>query len=225
MITIISPHLDDAVLSLGDFLARNEVPVSVVTVLAGIPGFLPLTKYDFDCGFSSGAEAMGRRRVEDKDALAFLRCEAHHLDFLDMQYGIEQNPEQIKAALKPHLDMAFGPVYVPLGLVHPDHELVARCAMEMLLPQEGREIFVYEDAPSRVLYPESVREAILLLGGRGWVVSDAIYVPQELDLMRRKMQAIHHYRSQLWSLDLASSLAPERIHPVVPSRVLEEIPS
>ena len=49
---VLSPHLDDAVLSVGRFLAASPGTV-VITVFAGIPGGLGLTRYDRSCGFAT----------------------------------------------------------------------------------------------------------------------------------------------------------------------------
>lgn len=87
---IVSPHLDDAVLSAGATLAmlassRNTLPVA--TVFAGLPEG-PLSgvakAFHNDCGQSDNAIA--ERRDEDKAAMAVLGAEPVHLGFLDAVY-------------------------------------------------------------------------------------------------------------------------------------------
>src|SRR5215207_6968258 len=84
---LVSPHLDDAVLSAGQFIAGRPDCV-VATVFAGTPPTQAvLTSYDDKCGFKSAAEAMEARRAEDLEAISVLQAKAKHLDFVDSQYG------------------------------------------------------------------------------------------------------------------------------------------
>ena len=68
-IVVLSPHLDDAVLSIGASIAgltRRGARVDVVTVLAGDPLLsAPAGAYDRSCGFTNAGEAAGIRRSED----------------------------------------------------------------------------------------------------------------------------------------------------------------
>ena len=57
---IVSPHLDDAVLSVGQVMAGRP-DMTVATVFSGVPrrcGPGDLTTYDRDCGFTSAAKAI-----------------------------------------------------------------------------------------------------------------------------------------------------------------------
>jgi LmbE family N-acetylglucosaminyl deacetylase len=84
---VISPHLDDAILGAGQFIAGRPDCVAT-TVFAGTPAAQAvLTSYDDKCGFSSAAEATDARRAEDLEALSVLQAKAVHLDFVDSQYG------------------------------------------------------------------------------------------------------------------------------------------
>lgn len=87
---VISPHLDDAVLSAGaslHALATTGVPVTVVTLFAGIP------KPPFSAAARALHEQCGhptalveRRREEDARALAHLGVALRHEDFHDAVY-------------------------------------------------------------------------------------------------------------------------------------------
>lgn len=96
-IKVISPHLDDAVLSLTEFLLARGEPVVVVTV------------------FSEGDEA---RKAENVAALAVLGFDEHNLGLVD-QPGRDTDDGLHVLATVP------GPLLAPLGIHHPDHRLVA----------------------------------------------------------------------------------------------------
>jgi LmbE family N-acetylglucosaminyl deacetylase len=86
---IISPHLDDAVISLGGLLTKESQKTKIITVFAGIPE-RPLTRvWDLNCGFRNSTKAMEGRITENKLALASLGIEEKNiinLPFLDIQY-------------------------------------------------------------------------------------------------------------------------------------------
>ena len=96
----------------------------------------------------------------------------------------------------------------PLGLVHPDHH-TARRVYEQLVAATRIEAWIYEDLPSRVLWPEEVPEAL------GWW-KDLGYKP-DLGFIgtgpaEMKQKALACYRSQLWALDEHCCLVPERLY-------------
>ncbi len=160
MIVVVSPHLDDAVLSCGGLLAmaaeRGE-PTCVITV------------------FSSGAEGE-RRRAEDQEALAILGAEAVHVGLLDApeRLGLARThgalveqavvaPDDVAAvvaALSPALERMYGArIVVPLGVGgHVDHLVVHEA-----FASTARHAELYEDRPY-ALVPGAVRARLLELG-------------------------------------------------------------
>jgi LmbE family N-acetylglucosaminyl deacetylase len=215
---VVSTHLDDAVLSCAEFIQENQGAL-IVTVFAGIPGELPLTKYDVDCGFRSGTEAVTRRRAEDSNAAAVLGAWCEHLGFFDRQYGIDTDPQALLDAFTKRFGYENGsdpePVVLPLGIEHPDHETVSRLAAQALadVDYNGRVLF-YEDLPNRVHRPQLVHPARSRLRHAGWNLApvplhDA--VPRDRERLAAKRTAIWCYRSQLSLMDIDSCLVPERI--------------
>lgn len=205
---IVSPHLDDAVLSCGQLLADRE-HITVCTVFAGTPDDpATSTEYDHSCGFRNAGSAVALRRAEDVSALGLLKAKFVHLDFLDSQYdGQRGDPADIAIALR---DVArrVHPEFVvmPLGLVHPDHERTADACVTAFGGFD--QLFAYEDLPSRVLYPESVPCRLDWLRSFGFEVTrDA---PGGEGPIARKQRAVRSYRSQLWALNLHAVLVPER---------------
>ena len=88
----ISPHLDDAALSVGatlaDFAVRGA-DVEVLTLFAGAP-HEPLSEvarvFHVKCGLPTDAAAIALRREEDQAAMHELGAHAHHREFLDAIY-------------------------------------------------------------------------------------------------------------------------------------------
>ena len=84
-VAIVSPHLDDAVLSCGNFMASHP-GVSVVTVFAGNPPAYPtdpMRQWDVQSGFAPGDDVMETRRHEDDAALEVLGAKPVHLEFIE----------------------------------------------------------------------------------------------------------------------------------------------
>jgi LmbE family N-acetylglucosaminyl deacetylase len=88
----ISPHLDDAALSIGATLAKwalRGVEVHVCTLFAGTP-VEPLSsvarRFHDMCDLPHDASAIALRRQEDLTAMTVLGAQAHHEDFLDAVY-------------------------------------------------------------------------------------------------------------------------------------------
>lgn len=205
MTIIISPHPDDAVLTLGQYMAST--PTVVVTVFAGIPEPHVLSDYDASRGFTSSADAMRCRRAEDEAACALLGAEAVHLDFLDNQYGRPANDDEITAALRGSMSNADRLVFAPLGIGHPDHVQVARCARAA---RGTGTLLVAEELPYRVLWPEQVVDALDKLRAEGWAIAD---LPYPLDQGPRitKAAVISEYASQFPDEIDPSCLVPERV--------------
>src|SRR4051812_28581985 len=86
-IVVVSPHLDDGVLSCGGLLAGRPRS-TVVTVFAGRPETpRPLTPWDAAGGFSPDDDVMAARRQEDTSACAAVGATPVWLPFLDAQYS------------------------------------------------------------------------------------------------------------------------------------------
>lgn len=208
---IISPHLDDAVLSVGQVMA-GWPGATVATVFAGRPSDpMVQTSYDRDCGFLNAGRAVARRRSEDKAALHILNAHPVHLDFVDHQYGEPADEQAITDTLLALTAKAEATVLIgPLGLAHPDHH-TARRAYEQLLTRTTVEAWLYEDLPSRVLWPEEVPEALAWWKGTGHRPELGFVGTGPLE---RKQRALERYRSQqgpLLALSPHAFLVPERL--------------
>lgn len=208
---VISPHLDDAVLSAGQVIG-SWPGATVATVCAGAPADDRLTEYDRNSGFESARQAMVIRRNEDRDALHSLGALGFYCNLLDDQYG-GSTVDEIERALSAVLEAVQPTVVVaPLGLVHPDHIKVAEACRNLAITYgeswSGAHWWVYEDQPSRVLYPETVEPALSRWREVGLELKLGFIGTVDLS---RKEEAVRCYASQLWALDLHAVLCPERL--------------
>lgn len=148
---VVSPHLDDGVLGCAGLLARRAGSI-VCTVFAGEPAVAMRTDWDEASGFADAHEAVRARRREDERALALCSATPLWLEFLDGQYGASPDVADVAHALAEQFARfdAYLPV-CPLGLWHPDHQLVGAACR--LLLQTGRlaRYIAYEDAIYRAM--------------------------------------------------------------------------
>lgn len=219
---VISPHLDDAVLSLGQHLQTDEF--KVVTVFAGSPEDDVCSDYDRSIGFTSSADAMSARRDEDRRATDVLDNQIEHLGFFDRQYRSEDqlSPDALSALVRIFQGIFAEDVqvYMPLGIGHPDHRAVAQAAV-LACPfrtrtGEERSILFYEELPYRVLNPEQVVAALDRLRNVGWYVAD-MPDPIAHGPLGRKAAAIAEYGSQFPNgAEDPCLLVPERVWRCMP---------
>src|SRR5215475_10737671 len=210
--TVISPHLDDAVFSCGQWLAEHPGSV-VVTVFAGLPAATPTpTEWDARCGFASGTDAVATRRAEDHRALALLGAQPLWLEFEDSQYGSETDKRDIAATLRDILwTRDQERVLIPLGLFHTDHYLAHESAIVALRALGARCALAYEDSLYRGI-PGLLQErlaALLSNGRQATPARDQAHVCGPL-----KNQAVLAYASQLRAFGpngFTDTRRPERI--------------
>jgi LmbE family N-acetylglucosaminyl deacetylase len=212
---VVSPHLDDAVLSCGEALQHADVTdATVVTIFAGLPeSDLPLTNFDVQSGYTSARAAVLHRRLEDARATSVLGVTGEHLGFFDRQYGKGNDVDEIVGALVVLLEQhAPDALWVPLGLLHPDHELVGRCARAAAAISGIESLTVYEELPGRVIADAvALARAQAQLYDDGWQVDRPVHVARNERTLAVKNAALHCYGSQLWALDMHSCLVPERL--------------
>jgi LmbE family N-acetylglucosaminyl deacetylase len=136
-IVVVSPHLDDAVLSLGAAIAAASArgdDVRVLTVFPGDPGSdAEPSPWDARAGFGSAREAAAGRRAEDEEACALLGARTTWLEGMR-----EASAEELRRSLAAELAGADR-VYVPgFPCTHADHELVSLAVVEEPPPGELR---------------------------------------------------------------------------------------
>jgi LmbE family N-acetylglucosaminyl deacetylase len=207
MEVVLSPHLDDAVLSCWSVLTERESAI-VVNVFAGVPpGGTDLRWWDRLTGAVDSPARMRERLAEDVAALALSGRKATNLDALDRQYrDAGAAPPLVDLLLAELPDRAA--LYAPAGFGgHPDHLLVRDAALE--LARRGHPVTLYADLPHAI--PR---------GWPSWVRRDGVPSPEVDDEWREQMdgadpvvreldrevhaakvQAVMSYRSQVAALD------------------------
>jgi LmbE family N-acetylglucosaminyl deacetylase len=179
---VVSPHLDDAVLSCGLFLAANPGS-SIVTAFSHGPSTVsPLPAWDADSRyFPDGADVMGVRRGEDISSAAMAHAGTLHLGYWDSQYRISgygyqglpagELPAAIAADLAAQARAQPGLAWViPLGIHHPDHVVTAEAGLIFAGSQDGP-VYLYEELPYAPRYPTVVAERKKSLSQRDWALA------------------------------------------------------
>jgi LmbE family N-acetylglucosaminyl deacetylase len=214
---VVSPHLDDGVLSLGASIAawaRSGARVELLTVLAGDPSSnAPAGGWDSRAGFATEGDASRSRRREDARACAILGAVPVRLDFGYQDYERHGDEADVRAALADVVGDADAALLPGSPLTHPDHEWVVRTLGDASL--RARRLGFYLEQPYGLRSGDQTTPPWLdvALGTRlafadsGTVLRDRI----------AKLRALRAYASQLPLLALtgrrAATLArrPERI--------------
>lgn len=227
---VVSPHLDDAVLSAWSVLS-GPGEVRVVNVFTAIPEEGAPPWWDRMVGADDSRALMERRIAEDAEALALAGREPRNLGFPDRQYrdGQPLDTSAVMAALAPELAGA-GTVYAPAGLgLHSDH-VAAREAVRTL----GTRVFLYADLPYATrfgwphwvtgaepradLRPEALWEEHLA----GVPCGEARVAELSRDEAARKLRAMEAYRTQFAALN-AGPLEQLRNPDLLPYEVFWEV--
>ena len=230
---ILSPHLDDAVLSCWHLLTEPH-EVMVVNLFAGVPAAGAVTGWwDTSSGSTDSREAVMDRIEEDRGALALAGRVPLNLEFLDDQYrdapaAVDRVLDVLRDALPRGAQVLAPAALAPLPEhleisgagrePHPDH-MVARAAA-LALRAEGYPVALYADLPhaSARGWPDWVTGCSN--GRAGALVADAWrrgiamagIGENELvaevwrlrrDAFKHKVEAVRHYKSQVPTIERA----------------------
>ena len=205
-VLVLSAHLDDAVLSAGEFIAAHP-GATVATVFAGVPEPGVRGWYDRQTETADGHAAMTLRRAEDAAALAVLDASALHLDLFDRQYRCRASDDGLAALLRDVLGAHRPDVVVgPVGLLHPDHRQLARVWPAVARERPGTAALAYEDLPYRLSFAETAGRVRQFAAAHGAVAE----APGARNT-DRKAAAIAAYASQLPLVYPDQCLVPERL--------------
>jgi len=171
-VLVVSPHLDDAVLSLGAVMASPGRPGTewiVVTVFAGDPdSTAPASSYDRRCGFLSAGEAASIRRQEDKRACAILGARPVWLPFGDMQYEPIRDADRVWATLERHINRAELLLLPGFPLTHLDHLWITELVLARM-PKNVPIGFYAEQPYARSAPPPHKWQALIAERSVRWV--------------------------------------------------------
>jgi LmbE family N-acetylglucosaminyl deacetylase len=214
---ILSPHLDDAVLSCWHVLTQPG-DVMVINMFAGVPvGLRAPAWWDEYTGATDSGQRVRERIEEDRRALAHAGRESTNLGFLDEQYREHPQPvEQLIEQIAPRL-LPDAAIYAPAALTnHTDHLLVRAAALE--LRSAGADVSLYADLPHATVHgwPAWVAgtrtPATKDLAAAVWarVLASTGLTPAELtptvhaldpEAHARKLAAVQMYRTQVTALE------------------------
>lgn len=217
---LVSPHLDDAVLSCWAVLERAE-PLAVLTIFAGSPNPPQRGWWDRACGFASSAESMPARLREDEAAFSDLPHNRRYLSLLELQYLAGDRKESDAEAIVTEVSSWIaanpaGTVALPAGAgcksgritrrlrrllgrpceppPHPDHLFVRDAALPVLAGQPATSLLLYEELPYLFAGPSDGEAQ--LVADRGWHV-EPLLIPVD---RAAKAARIAAYASQVGPL-------------------------
>jgi LmbE family N-acetylglucosaminyl deacetylase len=128
-IVVVSPHLDDGVLSLGAAMAgwgRDGARVELLTVFACDPDSTARAGgWDARAGHATEGESARARRDEDGRACAHLGATPSWLPFGSVDYDRHGTDEEVRAAVLAEIAGADEVLLPWFPLSHPDHALLA----------------------------------------------------------------------------------------------------
>jgi LmbE family N-acetylglucosaminyl deacetylase len=218
---VVSPHLDDAVLSCGALLSccPGSTILTVFSGDASAPDVL--TPWDQLSGHANAGEAMRARRAEDRAAGDILGCAVSHLPFEDGQYAPLPSLEKLAKGLGAALESVrasrpFDTLVLPLGLHHADHLHVAESWQHPDFQCHARRWIAYEDVPYRRM-ENTVQAGLAQLHSRGISARAVQWTSASEKILHdrrrgQKANALAEYLSQLRALPsdwLADAAAAE----------------
>lgn len=197
----ISAHYDDAVFSCGKLIAIMEEP-TVLTIFGGVPKNKKVcTAYDQKSGFADAEDAVLSRRKEDAVALTILGAKQKYFEYIENQYDEAQDISLLKENLV-KLSDNYDEIYFPLGMKHPDHEILGSLCRE--IEYKDKKIYIYADMPYYVDDPE-------LFADRRKSIKDKSYIYRGGDL-GKKMISVACYKSQFPIINSYHLMADERYY-------------
>ena len=206
-VLVVSPHLDDAVLSCGHLLATAHTGF-VVTVFGGAPVHYPATGNDWDrrCGFGQGDDIVALRRAEDSLALALLGVSGTTLDFVDRTYRDTKkyDLDAIAREIRGVID-SFAPttVVAPLAILHADHKASLAATLRLREASDGRDWAVYAEFPYLWREPDATVRRLSTMRRSGYRLTA---IPSTAIARNAKADALRAYKSQIVGLELAEDI-------------------
>lgn len=161
-VLVLSPHMDDAMLSASTVVL--EWPAEVWTVFTGRPVPPQTTSWDLSCGFADSDATISARVLEDDAAFAGLKATNRRLGYLEGAYATRENHRRAIEDIERSLDAWMAG--------HPDGLVIAPvCAGRHMPPAPWEGLLGRVQrlasrlrssvAPSRAVAPEpSSREAL-----------------------------------------------------------------
>jgi LmbE family N-acetylglucosaminyl deacetylase len=208
---IISPHFDDAALSLGGLLSREDRPALVATFFTDPPETATTTKWDKLAGFTDSSDIKKIRTEENHKAMGLFKAETATYSYMDDEYGRDESGEELQSDLAQDIQTLIAAhanqtvyIYAPAlfteGLTHPDHEVLHKAFVDVAngFPNKNVKFFFYEDLPYTIAFnkksPISLKKNIETESG---LSLETVNIPLSQMQVNEKIRAIKSYDSQM----------------------------
>lgn len=203
---VVSPHLDDAVLSLGATMAHaveSGSKVEILTVFAcAIQSNAPTDDWDRKSGFITEGEAAQQRRREDETACRILGVAPRWFDYGAQPYDRRASIEEVVSAVAAATEGADAVLVPGFPLAHADHAALTNGLLSHGL--SCRRVGLYAEQPysfDRSATPagpvSDMPAAQVRSGTLTWQRASATRKHRDL-----KLRAVKQYVSQLPQLGL-----------------------
>jgi LmbE family N-acetylglucosaminyl deacetylase len=206
-IVVVSPHLDDWVLSLGAAMSgwvRDGARVELVTVFACDPeSNAPTGGWDGRAGFRTEGEAAAGRREEDAKACEVLGVIPVWLHYGSVDFDRHGDETDVRDAVVVAAEGADTVLLPGYPLTHPDHEWLMRALVGARLEAGG--LGLYAEQPYAHRVPGSPRAPDWVEEALGTRLSFEL-VPSAMGDRVAKWRAIRRYRTQLPLLGMQRSM-------------------
>jgi LmbE family N-acetylglucosaminyl deacetylase len=209
---VLSPHYDDAALSLGGYIISSNIPVTVATFFTASPEIATTTSWDIHSGFTSSIDASKSRTTENKRALNSLGvAQVINYFYEDAQYRLKSSNEDLESEISRDIQAliasyngrdisVYGPAIFNSKINHPDHVLLHKAFIDVArdFPQKNVSFYFYEDYP----YVKKFNEASIvsleknLKKDTGFIFDKINYYLSDSDV-DYKMSSIKLYPSQI----------------------------
>jgi len=160
-IIVLSPHLDDAVLSLGGFLSKYKGRAEVATFFTKRNQNPIRTYWDKISGFKDSVESINNRIEENNTALNISSSTAVNFVFNDFQYRRDEDSSKIIEDISSLIDSilsinsnrniyVYGPAEFGDNITHPDHLLLHKAFIQVskgYMDNKNINFYIYEDFP------------------------------------------------------------------------------
>jgi LmbE family N-acetylglucosaminyl deacetylase len=205
-VVVVSPHLDDAIMSLGATMsqfARGEVEFEVLTVFGGDPtSDAPADAWDSKSGFATEGAAAKARRAEDRRACQLVGADSRCLSFGAENYERHGSKDEIWEAVTDAIGAADCVLLPGHPLVHRDHAEVSHLLLARGL--NCRWLALYAEQPysfyqRQTSLKTSPTPALSSVLSSSLTWKRFVAAPEH---RRIKLQAIQAYQSQLRQLGL-----------------------
>ncbi len=212
---ILSPHLDDAVLAMGGFLAKGQYETEVDTFFAGKPSKDMHTRWDHISGFKDSDQEIEARVRENEKALGECGAIIRNFNYLDYQYRGKIPDQSVHIGIKESIDndirsliskysarqiLMYGPATFGPKITHTDHEALHNAFMTAAEENKRENIrfFIYEDLPYTHEFNQKGKSKLKdYLENKYTIKLEQEEIEISEAQLEKKLKCLHDYPSQI----------------------------